>query len=572
MPITASCSAASHPVTRRLGAGGAPPGRCLASRLAATLLAGAATATLAGLAVAQPAAAAPAQAVPAQPAPAELVLRLAGPASGARLLAGWAPGLSAAAHVLIRYTTTATPAAAAGLLAAGQVDATVGDPPGTGLSGVLLAPLAVTGTAIVADITDPRTHRPVAGLRVDAGLLADLYTGRTVLAASRLRALNPSLALPARLVGLTAAGDGEQTRRLTGYLTIAAPARWTAGAVDELPAPPGGKVQVLAGAPAVGAELSAAPPVGVGYLGYLDVATATAAGLPDAAVVAADGGSSTPTPAALALGAAGLPHSPTAAGGGYPLTGLDTLTVAPAARVGPATGALRLLLDYADRAGQTRLPAGLPPLPAPLAAQSAAAAGRLQPAVAPQPSPPSPSPPAQASRPKRTPAAGQPSSLPTSSPVTPAPAVRGLPHPAAGRTAHPGRPGVSALPWSWEALALPSRTVTRPLPAGEVPTPGGSSPQWMGAAVADPLSFDAPVAGSGTTASQGPLTAPPPLLAPLLAPPSMSAPATLPTPGGLALAARTAGRWGPPVNIALVGVLLLAFAAAASHGRRQPEH
>ena len=100
----------------------------------------------------------------------------------------------------------------------------------------------------------------------------------------------------------------------------------------------------------------------------------------------------------------------------------------------------------------------------------------------------------------------------------------------------------------------------------------GLSPQWMGAAVADPLSFDAPVAGSGTTASQGPLTAPPPLLAPLLAPPSASAPAPLPTPGGLALAARTAGRRGRPVNIALVGVLLLAFTAAASHGRRRPEH
>ena len=94
----------------------------------------------------------------------------------------------------------------------------------------------------------------------------------------------------------------------------------------------------------------------------------------------------------------------------------------------------------------------------------------------------------------------------------------------------------------------------------------------MGAAVADPLSFDAPVAGSGTKASQGPLTAPPPLLAPLLAPPSASAPAILPTPGGLALAARTAGRRGPSVNIALVGVLLLAFAVAASHGRRGPEH
>jgi len=102
----------------------------------------------------------------------------------------------------------------------------------------------------------------------------------------------------------------------------------------------------------------------------------------------------------------------------------------------------------------------------------------------------------------------------------------------------------------------------------------GLSPQWMGAAVADPLSFDAPVAGSGTTASQGPLTAPPPLLAPLLAPPSASAPApaTLPTPCGLALAARTAGHRGPSVNIALVGVLLLEFAAAASHGRRGPEH
>jgi len=100
----------------------------------------------------------------------------------------------------------------------------------------------------------------------------------------------------------------------------------------------------------------------------------------------------------------------------------------------------------------------------------------------------------------------------------------------------------------------------------------GLSPQWMGAAVADPLALDAPVAGSGTTASQGPLTAPPPLLAPLLAPPSASAPAPLPTPGGLALAARTAGRRGRPVNIALVGVLLLAFTAAASHGRRRPEH
>ena len=520
MPITASCSAASRPVTRRLGAGGAPPGWCLASRLAATLLAGAAAATLAGLAVPQPAAAAPAQAVPAQPAqpaqpaPAGLVLRLAGPASGARLLAGWAPGLSAV-HVVVRYTTTATPAAAARLLAAGQVDATVGDPPGTGLSGVLSAPLAVTGTAIVADITDPRTHRPVAGLRVDAGLLADLYTDRTVQAASRLRALNPSLALPARLVGLTAAGEGEQTRRLTGYLTIAAPARWTAGAVDELPAPPGGKVQVLAGETTVAAELSAAPPVGVGYLGYLDVATATAAGLPDAAVVAAGGSSSTPTPAALAVGAAGLPHSPTAAGGGYPLTGLDTLTVAPAARVGTAAGALRLLLDYADRAGQGRLPAGLPPLPAPLAAQSAAAAGWLQPTVAPQPSPPlpSPSPTARIPRPLRPPAAGQPTP-PDASPVPPAPAVRGLPHPAAGRTTHPGRPRA--------------------------------------------------------TASQGPLTAPPPLLAPLLASPV--APATLPAPGGLALAAHAAGRRGRPVNIALVGVLLLAFAAAASHGRRGPEH
>ncbi len=571
MPITASCSAASRPVTRRLGAGGAPPGWCLASRLAATLLAGAATATLAGLAVPQPAAAAPAQAVPAQPTPAGLVLRLAGPASGARLLAGWAPGLSAAAHVLIRYTTTATPAAAARLLAAGQVDATVGDPPDTGLSGVLSAPLAVTGTAIVADITDPRTHRPVAGLRVDAGLLADLYTGRTVQAASRLRALNPSLALPARLVGLTAAGEGEQTRRLTGYLTIAAPARWTAGAVDELPAPPGGKVQVLAGETTVAAELSAAPPVGVGYLGYLDVATATAAGLPDAAVVAAGGSSSTPTPAALAVGAAGLPHSPTAAGGGYPLTGLDTLTVAPAARVGTAAGALRLLLDYADRAGQGRLPAGLPPLPAPLAAQSAAAAGWLQPTVAPQPSPPlpSPSPTARIPRPLRPPAAGQPTP-PDASPVPPAPAVRGLPHPAAGRTTHPGRPRASALPWSWGALALPSRTVTRPLPTRELRPAAGQSPQWMGAAAADPLAFDAPVAGSGTTASQGPLTAPPPLLAPLLASPV--APATLPAPGGLALAAHAAGRRGRPVNIALVGVLLLAFAAAASHGRRGPEH
>ncbi len=133
----------------------------------------------------------------------------------------------------------------------------------------------------------------MAGLRVDTALLPDLYTGRTPLAASRLHALNPAIALPARLVGVTAAGDGEQTRRLTGYLAGAAPPRWTAGAADALSvALPGGNMQVLAGASAVAAELSAAPSAGVGYLGYLDVATATPSGLPAAAVVAAgrDGG------------------------------------------------------------------------------------------------------------------------------------------------------------------------------------------------------------------------------------------------------------------------------------------
>jgi len=115
----------------------------------------------------------------------------------------------------------------------------------------------------------------VAGLRVDTALLPDLYTGRTPLAASRLHALNPAIALPARLVGVTAAGDGVQTRRLTGYLAGAAPPRWTAGAADALSvALPGGNMQVLAGASAVAAELSAAPSAGGGYLGYLDVATA----------------------------------------------------------------------------------------------------------------------------------------------------------------------------------------------------------------------------------------------------------------------------------------------------------
>lgn len=111
---------------------------------------------------------------------------------------------------------------------------------------------------------------------------------------------------------------------------------------------------------------------------------------------------------------------------------------------------------------------------APLAAQTAAAAGRLQPAVAPQPSPPlpSPSPTARIPRPLRPPAAGQPSSLPTSSPVTPAPAVRGLPHPTVGRTTHPGRSGVSALPWSWGALALPSSWHrSRPPPPRQHPPP-----------------------------------------------------------------------------------------------------
>jgi len=465
--------------------------------------------------------------------------------------------------------TTRSPAAAHALLSSSDLDFTI-DQGGTGdagpaLPGARQAPLAVTATTVAVAATDTATRQPVTGLHVDAPVLAALYTGHPAAAAARLQTLNPAAHLPARLVGLTVTADVDQTRRLTRWLASASPASWPAGTVDQLPSsPPPAGVQAVADDATLTGLLHHPPAAGATYLAYLDVTTATADALTPAALPAPGGEFLIPTPAALTAGAAaGTAGAGSLAAGAYPLAGLDLLTVAGAPRPAVAR-ALAGLLDYAAGPGQSLLPAGVPPLPATLAAQTRALAAQLQPPAAP---------PVTA-----TPAAATPGPLPQPAPAVqrPAPVVPARPAQAPAFPAAPGPVSTWAGPRPTpidragsqvgSASGRPVTTVpAAPTPPLHVPGPAPLSGRWMPASlgpVADQLALNPPVSPPAPAA--GVLAAPePPQLAPELTTASSPPPS-----GPVRLASRsTAPRRSSALSAVLVCLLVVVFAAAASPGR-----
>jgi len=418
-----------------------------------------------------------------------------------------------------------------------------------GAAGSRQAPLAVTGTAVVLAGTDTLTHQPLNGLHVDAATLAALYTGRPATAATRLQTLNPTVHPPARLIGLTVPADDAQTRRLTRWLQVASPTTWRAGTQDQLPHPAPAGVQPVADDTTLIRLLTSPPATGTGYLAYLDITGAAAARLPTAALAGPGGQFARPTPAALAASATA---GTTAPAGSYPLTVLDTITI-PAAPTPAAARTLAALLTYAAGPGQNHLPAGLPPLPGPLAARTAALAAGLAPPT-PTPVPPAPGPVSRPTHPAPGTARPEPEAEPA---AVPAPA---RPGPGRSQPAPQGPLAGRPLPGSDTPAAHTS--LPRPGRARKSPsTPG----QWMPASMAPPVADQlTPAAPAKTTTTTSALSAvEPPQLAPLA-----TATSTPPAPGTLTLAGKSLPTHRHPVvTAALGGLLLLAFAAAAAPGR-----
>lgn len=334
-----------------------------------------------------------------------------------------------------------------------------------------LAPLTASAVVLAYRMYD-NSGPQITALTLTPDLIAQIFLGKIPnwAADADIKALNPGVLFPTRIVPYARAEHSAETLVFTSWLAANAPTTWTAGATDTFPIPPT-QVQGATGSDALGFDV--ANPLtdwlGQGNIGFMDSSTAAFYGLPTVTIKRADGTLMAATPAAITQAIADATAKPDGQlalnyADPNPLAyqmAIPSYMAAPTNTIAPARGAvLAAFLRYAVQ-NQGNLPPGYAPLPPALVQQSLKVAGAI-PAAAPATPTPSPTP-APTHTPTPTPA---PTSTPTAVP-TAAP-----PPPSSGYTGF----AVSSAPL---AVVVPQPTpppppTPRPAAATPKPTAAGS--------------------------------------------------------------------------------------------------